>query len=306
MSKSIAGSTTKFLYDGLNPAQELDASNSSNANLLTGGRLDEYLQRSDSVGARSFLSDNVDSTLVLTDENGFLQTQYTYVPILQEQYYLTFLPLLAIFSARFMIAVATVVSGKYSARDRSGLRYMIAIAFLGGTIALLMTRHDWIWAHPDLRWLKESVVLLLVAGTVLMLRAQSAAALTVLLCAVCICPYYLARVQFLEVNTNELQSLRYAIEKTSPTDTMMDGFSGIGVFRPHAYFYWYLDPEIIGMMTDEQKRQLLADLQTGKLAPRYLIMDSFLDDVLSPIRSYVSSNFSMVQHQPYAALLRRD
>ena len=63
MSKSIAGSTTKFLYDGLNPAQELDASNSSDANLLTGGRLDEYLQRSDSVGARSFLSDNVDSTI---------------------------------------------------------------------------------------------------------------------------------------------------------------------------------------------------------------------------------------------------
>jgi hypothetical protein len=60
------------------------------------------------------------------------------------------------------------------------------------------------------------------------------------------------------------------------------------------------------MMTDEQKRQLLADLQTGKLAPRYLIMDSFLDDVLSPIRWYVSSNFSMVQHQPYAALLRRN
>ena len=204
------------------------------------------------------------------------------LPIVQEQYYLTFLPLLAIFSGRFMIEVATVISGKYSAWDRSGSRYMIAIAFLGGTIALLTTRHDWIWAHPDTRWLKESVVLLLVAGTVLMLRARSAAALTVLLCAVCICPYYLARVQFLEVNTNELQSLRYTIEKTSPTDTMMDGFSGIGVFRPHAYFYWFLDPEIVGMMTDEQKRQLLADLQTGKLAPRYLIMDSFLDDVLSP------------------------
>ena len=228
------------------------------------------------------------------------------LPIAQEQYYLTFLPLLAIFSARFMIAVATVVSGKYSAWDRSGLRYMIAIAFLGGTIALLMTRHDWIWAHSETRWLMGSVVLLLVAGTVLMLRARTAAALTVLLCAVCICPYYLARVQFLEVNTNELQSLRYTIEKTSPTDTMMDGFSGIGVFRPHAYFYWFLDPEIFAMMTDEQKRQLLADLQTGKLAPRYLIMDSFLDDVLSPIRWYVSSNFSMVQHQPYAALLRRN
>ena len=80
MSKSIAGSTTQFLFDGLNPVQELDASDTPSANLLIGGGIDEYFQRSDSVGARSFLSDNLASTMALTDENGVLQTQYTYEP----------------------------------------------------------------------------------------------------------------------------------------------------------------------------------------------------------------------------------
>lgn len=69
---------------------------------------------------------------------------------------------------------------------------------------------------------------------------------------------------------------------------MMDGFSGIGVFRPHAYFYWFSDPEIVEMMTDEQ---ILANFQTGKLAPRYIILDSFLDRVFSPIRGMSGTTF---------------
>jgi hypothetical protein len=88
--------------------------------------------------------------------------------------------------------------------------------------------------------------------------------------------------------------LQYVIEQTSPTDTMMDGFSGIGVFRPHAYFYWFLNAEIAGMMTDEQKRRLPADFQAGKIAPRYIILDYFLARVLFPIRWYVWDNYRVV------------
>ena len=100
--------------------------------------------------------------------------------------------------------------------------------------------------------------------------------------------------RFLDDNSYDLQSLRYAIEKTSPTDTMMDGFTGFGVFRPHAYFYWFLHSEIVEMMTDEQRRQLLADFQTGKIAPRYILLDSFLARVLFPIRWYVWDNYRVV------------
>jgi 4-amino-4-deoxy-L-arabinose transferase-like glycosyltransferase len=210
------------------------------------------------------------------------------MPVAQEQYYLTFLPLLAIFSARFMIAVASTIGRQHGAWNRGRLQYVIAIVFLGGTTAVML------WAMPDTRWLEASVVLLVAAATALMFRAWSSAGLTVLLCAACLSPYCLARDRFLDDNSSDLKSLRYTIEQTSPSDIMMDGFTGFGVFRPHAYFYWFLHSEIIEMMTDEQMRELLSDFQTGKIAPQYILLDSFLARVLFPIRWYVWDNFRIV------------
>jgi RHS repeat-associated protein len=82
MSKTIAGSTTQFLYDRLNPVQELDGASPPNvtANVLTGLGIDEYFSRTDSSGAMSFLRDALGSTVALTDSTGALGTQYTYQP----------------------------------------------------------------------------------------------------------------------------------------------------------------------------------------------------------------------------------
>jgi hypothetical protein len=77
-AKSIVGTTTSYLYDGLNPVQELSGTNPL-ANLLTGG-LDEYFTRTDVTGAANFLTDALGSTLALTDASGAVQTQYTYEP----------------------------------------------------------------------------------------------------------------------------------------------------------------------------------------------------------------------------------
>ncbi len=48
--KAINGGATQFLYDRWNPVQELDATNTPTANLLTGLRIDEYFSRTDSAG----------------------------------------------------------------------------------------------------------------------------------------------------------------------------------------------------------------------------------------------------------------
>jgi RHS repeat-associated protein len=77
VSKTIGG-TTQFLYDGANPVQEISGTTAS-ANLLTGG-MDEYFQRTDSAGARSFLTDALGSTLALADSTGTVQTSYTFEP----------------------------------------------------------------------------------------------------------------------------------------------------------------------------------------------------------------------------------
>jgi RHS repeat-associated protein len=82
-SKTVNGTTTQFLYDRLNPVQELSAGNppgSVTANLLTGLAVDEYFSRTDPNGEMSFLRDALGSTNALTNSAGALNTQYTYQP----------------------------------------------------------------------------------------------------------------------------------------------------------------------------------------------------------------------------------
>ncbi len=76
-SKTIGGTTTQFLYDGLNPVQELSGG-SPTANLLTGLGIDEFFTRTDATGVRNFLTDALGSSVALVDGSGTIQTEYSY------------------------------------------------------------------------------------------------------------------------------------------------------------------------------------------------------------------------------------
>src|SRR5262249_15457619 len=78
-SKTVGGTTTTFLYDGVNLVQELSGSTPT-ANLLTGGGVDETLARTDAGGTKSLLIDALGSALVLADATRTLQTPYTFDP----------------------------------------------------------------------------------------------------------------------------------------------------------------------------------------------------------------------------------
>ena len=78
LRRSQNGAGVSFVYDGLNPVQEI-VGGSVRANLVTGG-LDEYFGRTDSGGTSSFVTDALGSTLALTDSTGAVKTQYTYEP----------------------------------------------------------------------------------------------------------------------------------------------------------------------------------------------------------------------------------
>jgi hypothetical protein len=76
--KTINGSLTEFLFDGLNPVQETSGANIL-ANILPELGIDEFLTRTDvSAGATcSFLPDVLGSSIALTDSSGTVQTEYT-------------------------------------------------------------------------------------------------------------------------------------------------------------------------------------------------------------------------------------
>ncbi len=79
-SKSIGAATTQFLYDRMNPVQELQGGAPS-ANLLTGRRLDENFARTDSSNNLStLLTDALWSTIGLVGPGQSIATSYTYQP----------------------------------------------------------------------------------------------------------------------------------------------------------------------------------------------------------------------------------
>ncbi|MHB8404395.1 MAG: RHS repeat-associated core domain-containing protein [Gammaproteobacteria bacterium] len=78
-SKTINGTSTNFLYDGLNMEQELSGTTPT-ANYLTGANIDEVFSRSTSGATQSYLTDNLGSTLALTNSAGAISTSYSYEP----------------------------------------------------------------------------------------------------------------------------------------------------------------------------------------------------------------------------------
>lgn len=76
--KTVNGTITDFVYDGLNPVRQAVGANT--VDLLTGLGIDEYLTRTDSSGSRDLLNDALSSTVSLADSSGTVQTEYSYEP----------------------------------------------------------------------------------------------------------------------------------------------------------------------------------------------------------------------------------
>ena len=79
--KTLGGSVTEFLYDGVNPVQETDGATVL-ANILPGLGIDEFFAREDVLAGTTdtFLADALGSTIALADSAGAVQTEYTYEP----------------------------------------------------------------------------------------------------------------------------------------------------------------------------------------------------------------------------------
>jgi len=106
--RTVNGTVTNYVYDGLNPVQEKSGATVT-ANLLTGLGIDEFFTRTDGVGVRSLLPDALGSTVAMGDGTGTLQTQYTYEP----------------FGLASQTGSASTSSYKYTGRedDGTGLMY---------------------------------------------------------------------------------------------------------------------------------------------------------------------------------------
>ena len=67
--------------------------------------------------------------------------------------------------------------------------------------------------------------------------------------------------------------LRTVFERTAPADTVLDGWLGTAVFRPHPLYYFFMHSELLAMLSDAQKNAYLGALESGRVRPSLIVFD---------------------------------
>ena len=98
---------------------------------------------------------------------------------------------------------------------------------------------------------------------------------------------------------DHLDQLRYLLTNSRPDDIVMDGFSGLGVFRPHAYFYFFLHDEIRARLHGPGTRRLLAELRDGLIAPAWVVADPDLLGLPREIVAFFEHNYEPTPVRPF-------
>ena len=208
-------------------------------------------------------------------------------------YYLMFLPLGAFLaSCAFLEAMdwaGAAVQRQHARRLKLVLYFVIGTcAFVALVIlALRMFRPHLVDLLYAIDWLPtgflqcELWLLALGAAAVCLLFRRENLAAAALLGALSLYPF---RVMLLydvhQTNRTTLNEIRYVLQNTSPADTCMDGVTGLGVFRPHAWYYWHID-DVRPMISESSINEVAANLRSGSIAPKLIFYDQDLKD-LSP------------------------
>ncbi|MFH1153661.1 MAG: glycosyltransferase family 39 protein [Pseudomonadota bacterium] len=58
--------------------------------------------------------------------------------------------------------------------------------------------------------------------------------------------------QLSQKNDKQIDAIEYILDTTSSTEAVLDGWSGYGFLRPHAYYYYFLHREMRGMLNEKQ------------------------------------------------------
>jgi hypothetical protein len=99
------------------------------------------------------------------------------------------------------------------------------------------------------------------------------------------------REAFTSPNDVQLARLRHVFETTKRTDVVMDGWEGTGVFRPHAFYYFFIHDEVLPMLPREQVDAYLDELESGKIRPRLIALDEHLVALGPRFLAFVERNY---------------
>ncbi len=115
-------------------------------------------------------------------------------------------------------------------------------------------------------------------------------ALTLLLVGMLAFPFQQMCEQLKSRNDGILREIEYILENTSPEDTILTGWRGSGVFRPHAYFYFFLHSELLAMLDEKQKGEDVVQVLETK-RPKIIVYDGAVKSLLPVVQKYIQKHY---------------
>lgn len=213
------------------------------------------------------------------------------MPVPYRQYYLLGLPLLALLASDWLTRLCALAEPQRPDGRPWYAPYQLLIA--GAITALAVGLALWYGkAALGEPWTLPAIWAMAAAGAWLVARLRlPRAALAVLLIAASVYPLKQMRDDFSWTNQDALGDIEYVLTNSEPEESVMDGWTGRGVFRPHAIYHYFLHGEVRAMLTEEQKGDILARLRSGEVAPRLILMDGDLRGVSPDITAFLEERY---------------
>jgi len=115
--------------------------------------------------------------------------------------------------------------------------------------------------------------------------------------AIVIAAYLLVQTvgQLSQRNDGQLANVKYIMNVTTEDDTVLDGWSGFGFLRPHAYYYFFLHSEMLAMLSEKEKSDDLINSLEEKRT-KVVIYDGAVKALPEKVQEYISGKYRHSGH----------
>jgi Dolichyl-phosphate-mannose-protein mannosyltransferase len=93
-------------------------------------------------------------------------------------------------------------------------------------------------------------------------------------------------------NDQQMARLRYVFEHTGPADSVLDGWLGTQVFRPHPLYYFFMHRELLGALSESDKNAYLGPLERGEVRPALITFDDELIALGPRFSSFLRTHYA--------------
>ena len=85
--------------------------------------------------------------------------------------------------------------------------------------------------------------------------------------------------------------MRFVMENTGPQDTVMEGWPVYGVFRAHAFFYFFPIQNVRSLMYKDKIREFAEELRSGAVRPKLIGFDTNIKRLPPEITSFIEAHY---------------